>query len=296
MVTGAGGFVAGSIVRQAGPEWEVHAISRGEALLTREGLFWHRVDVRDAAGLNATVRETQPHAVIHTAALADIDYCDAHRDEAEALNVGVTEQLARLCRETGARMVHLSTDTVFDGTKGNYRETDAPGPVNFYAETKVRAEQIVSATLPNAVIARLSLVVGFPVLGTGNSFLAKLVPALEAGHEVGAPDDEFRTPIDVITLGRALLELAGSRVPGIIHLAGNDWMSRFEIVQRIARRMGFPEGLVLPRSATGAPGRAPRPRDVSLYNAKARGTLRTRMLGFDAGLDVILDARKGLLP
>jgi dTDP-4-dehydrorhamnose reductase len=228
--------------------------------------------------------------------MADIDRCESNRDEAFAVNVGVTEALVALCRETGARMVYVSTDTVFDGKKGRYRETDPPGPINYYAETKARAESSVSKTLSEAVIARLSLVVGFPVIGAGNSLLAKIVPEFEVGRQVGAPADEYRTPIDVITAGRALLELAGGSVAGCVHLAGNDRVSRFELLRRVAARMGYPTELVVARAAGNAPGRAPRPQDVSLDNARARAVLATPMVGIERGLDLILNARKGVFP
>src|SRR4029077_560131 len=119
-----------------------------------------------------------------------------------------TRQVSDLCRETGARLVFCSTDTIFDGEHAPYAEEDPPGPVNLYAETKVEAERIVQGLGTRAVIARLSLVVGLPVLGAGNSFLARMVATLKDGRSVGMTEREVRTPVDVITVGRALLELA----------------------------------------------------------------------------------------
>jgi len=293
MVTGCGGFVAGSVVWQAGAEWEVHALSRGEALLRREGVRWHSLDLREADRLRDVFRTLKPDAVIHAAALADIDYCEAHKDIAEEVNVNVTRELAHLCREGGAKMVFPSTDTVFDGKKGNYREDDPPGPLNFYAETKVRAENVVAGEAGNSVVVRVALVVGLPVLGSGNSFLSRMIPAFEAGREVGVPEEEVRSPIDVITLGRALLELAGNDFAGYLHLAGNDRLSRFAMARRIAERWGYPRELVVAKSAAAIPGRAPRPRDVSLDNTKAKATLNTPMRGLDEGLELVLEAKKG---
>ena len=297
IVTGAGGFVAGSVIIQGASDgWDVHALTRGDALTERDGIAWHQIDISDRGRLGDVVHAIRPDAIIHAAAMADIDYCEAHREEAEDVNVGVTETLARVSDDLGAKLVFLSTDTVFDGTRGMYRETDPPGPVNFYAETKVRAEQVVMMQPAQAVVARLSLIVGLPVLGVGNSLLAKVVPALQAGREVGAPDDEIRTPIDVITLAKALLELAASDVAGYIHLAGNDRLTRFAMLRRIAERMGYSSDPVVARSARGKPGRAPRPADVSLCNEKARTVLATPMRGLDEGIDLILDAQKGIFP
>ncbi len=288
IVTGANGFVAGSVLTQAGEEWQVHAVSRGELLARRDQLRWHTCDPLVPAQLTQLFHEVKPDAVIHTAALADIDFCQAHPELARAVNVDLTRTLADLCRDTGAKLVFCSTDTIFDGEHAPYNEDARPGPVNFYAETKVEAEQIVTRLGAQAVIARLSLVVGLPVLGAGNSFLARMVATLKDGRPVAATEHEVRTPVDVITVGSALLELAAGNQQGIFHLAGHDRLSRFEIAQKISTRFGFPKELVTAQAVTTSPGRAARPRDVSLDNAKACAHLKTPMRTLDEGLSLIL--------
>jgi dTDP-4-dehydrorhamnose reductase len=289
LVTGGSGFVAGSVIAQGREACEIHALSRGEAPVHREGLLWHQLDLLDTKALRRVFAQVRPDAVIHTAAIADIDYSEAHHDVARKVNVQVTRSLADLCAPAGIRLVFTSTDTVFDGQRGNYSEEDVPVPVNFYGRTKVEAEQVVAATGSKGVIARLALVVGLPVLGAGNSFLAKMISLLSQGKPYGVPAEEVRTPIDVITLGQALLELAGAEhLQGIFHLAGNDVLNRLEMVQRIAKRLGYPEDLTFASDVSKVPNRAPRPRDVSLNNAKARSMLKTPMKGLDAALDLII--------
>jgi len=288
IVTGAHGFVAGSVLAQAGAEWEVHALSRGAALTQCEGLRWHQLDPLEPHRLAELFDQVRPDALIHTAALSDIDYCQAHPELARAVNAALTRALAELCAGVGARLVLCSSDTVFDGEHAPYAEADPPGPVNAYAQTKVEAEQIVSRLGAQGVIARLALVAGLPVLGAGNSFLPRMLAALKDGRAVGMLTHEVRTPIDVITLGRALLELAASDHQGIFHLAGNTRLSRFEMAQQIAAHFGLPLNLVVAQSPASLPARAPRPRDVSLDNRKARAQLQTPMLSFAEGLTLIL--------
>lgn len=287
IVTGANGFVAGSILAQAGPDWRVHALSRGEPLAQRENLVWHRCDPLDERQLAARFDSLKPAAVIHTAAAADIDFCEQHPQVARSVNVELTRRVATLCAQTGARLVYCSTDTVFDGERAPYSEADPPGPVNCYARTKVEAEQIVTALGGQAVIARLALVVGLPILGAGNSFLARMIAAFRDGRTVAVPAREVRSPVDVITAGRALLELASGGHSGIYHLAGHDRLDRFAMAQRIAVRFGFSQDLVLAQPESVLPGRAPRPRDVSLDNAKVCANLRTPMRTFDEALSLI---------
>jgi dTDP-4-dehydrorhamnose reductase len=131
-------------------------------------------------------------------------------------------------------------------------------------------------------------VVGLPLLGTGNSFLAKMMISLKAGRTVATPAEEIRTPVDVITVGRALLELAAGDHSGIFHIAGASRVSRLELNRAITTRFGFSQDLLVAQPANATPGRAPRPRDVSLANDKARAQLKTPMLTLDEGLSLIL--------
>jgi len=289
LVTGFGGFVAGSVVKQAGVEWDVIALSRKRIINCRDDITHFQFDLREYDRLRQVIEEVQPAVVIHSAAIANIDVCQHHQEEAETVNVGVTRHLAELCRQQGARMVFCSTDTVFDGMQGMYIEADVAHPLNFYAETKVRAEQIAQAELDDIVVARLSLVMGFPLIGAGNSFLASMVASFQQGNSVPVPENEIRTPIDVVTLGRALLELAGSDFTGVLHLAGNTRLNRYEMAIQIADRLGFPRELVKCTNSNAMPDRAPRPDDVSLDNSKAKHVLTTPMLDLSEGLGLILE-------
>lgn len=287
LVTGAQGFVAGSVLAQAGNDWDVHAMSRGAAA-ARPFIRWHVCDPLAPGAVASVFSRVRPAAVIHTAAVADIDFCQTHPDLARAANVELTRTIAAACRESGARLVFCSTDTVFDGEHAPYDEDAAPGPVNVYAETKVEAERLVAELGAGAVIARLSLVLGLPLLGVGNSFLVRMLAGFKEGRPIGTTDREVRTPIDVITAGRALLELAALKQRGVFHLGGLTRVNRLELNQKIAERFGFPQRLVVAQAADANPNRAPRPRDVSLSIERARAELKTPMLTLDEGLSLIL--------
>lgn len=292
LVTGGHGFVAGSILVQAAGSWRVHVLSRSAAGAAPPLCAWHQADPADPVAVERLLQELRPDAIIHTAAIADIDYCQAHPDQARSVNVGFTRTLAAWCARSGARFVFCSTDTVFDGEHAPYRETDSPGPINTYAETKVAAEHVVSELLPGAAIARLALVIGLPVLGAGNSILARMMENLRQGRELRMPLKEVRTPIDVFTAGQALLELAANDLRGFVHLGGRTRLNRYEMTLLIASRLGLPTHLIFPIEDPSAPGRAPRPRDVSLDVARACAELSTRMLPFDSGLERIVEHAK----
>ena len=295
LATGCGGFVGSAVAHEMRPPWECHALTRGPALLHREGQVWHTLNILSAPDLERVFNAVSPDVVIHAAACADIDLCEADKDAAHNINVEVTRNLAQLCRARETRMILVSTDTVFDGTKGNYTESDPPGPVNWYAETKAAAERIVAGLPSNWVVVRTSLVAGLPLLGSGKSSISRALSVLQAGGELAVSDREIRSPIDVVTLARALIELAGMDFSGYLHLAGNDVLNRFDMTRRIAAKFGLPVHLVVPRTSADASGGAPRPLDVSLCNAKARSMLKTPMLGLEAGLDLALSTKKGIV-
>jgi dTDP-4-dehydrorhamnose reductase len=287
-ITGGGGFVAGSVIHQAPSGWELHALSGKEPLTRRKGLVWHTLDLKQPDEVKWALAEIAPDVVIHAAATADIDLCEGQPDVARTLNVTLTQTVANACSRGGWRLISISSDNVFDGERGHYTEADPPSPINEYARTKAAGEAIVAA-VPGSTIARIALVMGFGPLGGGNSFLERTIPMLRAGKTIYVPPEEVRTPIDVLTLGQALLELADGSFQGVIHLAGNDALDRVSLTRRIAERFGYSPGLVRPRAPEQIAGRAPRPRDVSLSNDKARAVLATPMLDFCAALDRVFD-------
>lgn len=290
LITGYGGFVAGSVVQAAAQsqEWEIHAVGRHESVQTAYAVQAHIADLCDTQALADIMLSVKPQAVIHTAAKADIDYCEHHPDEAKQINQDVPRTLAELCTQTSAKLVHCSTDTVFDGKKGMYKECDPPQPLNTYAQTKANAEAAVRAAAPDAVVARLSLVMGLPLIGAGNSFLARLLDDLNHGRRGRFLTNEIRTPLDVITAGHALLELAQNDFAGIIHLAGSTRLSRYDMACQIAKHLGYAESLIEPVDLSAMKGRAPRPPDASLDNTLAKSVLSTPMLTLLDGLDLVL--------
>jgi dTDP-4-dehydrorhamnose reductase len=294
IITGGGGFVAGGVIHQAPSDWELHVLSEKEPLTRRSGLVWHTVDWNDPTAARPIIADVAPQVVLHAAAIGNIDFCEQHPDRAHLANVEWTAAVAAAAATQGCRLLYLSTDTVFDGilqaaaaARGGYAEEDPPSPINEYARTKAAGERLV-AQAANHVIVRAALVMGFGLLGAGNSFLERTAAMLRDQQAIYVPPKEIRTPIDVVTLSRALLELCAGDFRGTLHLAGNERLDRVSLTRRLATRLGFSPELVVPRAPDQIAGRAPRPRDVSLCNHRARALLKTPMRDFDSALELVI--------
>lgn len=229
----------------------------GSALLRlRPTASGERVEVRDAAAVAEVLARLAPDVVIHTAYRQE-------GPEAWAINVKGSANVALAARELGCRLIHVSTDVVFDGRKGSpYVEEDVPAPCTEYGVSKAAAEQQVVDAQPDALIVRTSLLVGGPGAARSKHELMAVDP------EVTFYEDEIRSPIQVTDLAAALLELAETDLTGILHVAGADDVSRAELAELVAGR-------------PVRRGRAPRdrPLDCSLDSSRARAMLSTELRG-----------------
>ena len=237
-VTGATGFL-GTELRRLAPD------ATGE-----------RVEIRDPAAVEALLERLRPDVVIHTAYRQD-------GPEAWGITVDGAEHVARAAQHLGARLVHLSTDVVFDGLKGApYVEDDPLSPVTDYGRAKAEAERRVAAAHPGALLVRTSLILGGPGHEASKHEVSSRDPSFTF-H-----DDEIRCPVQVGDLAAALLELAALDVAGPLHVAGADALSRADLAELVGG------GSV--HRGPAAPGR---PLDCSLDSSRAQALLRTRLRG-----------------
>lgn len=284
-VTGASGFLGGHICQEATRHWEVFGAFHRHATLP-ESTKSVKVDLSKSERLFEILDKIDPGAVIH-AAVMQVDECERAPDLAQRINVEATRVIAEWCGQRQRRMIYISSDLVFDGKTGGYAETDAPQPINLYGQTKRDGEIATLLACPHACVARLPLMYGFP-LARGYCFFAGMFAQLQKKEIVTVFHDQYRTPGLVANMAEALLELAGSSFSGIIHLGGAKRGSRYEFAQALCREAGFDEGLLQPVSMVEAKTLAARPQDVALKNTRAPSVLKTSLLGFEEGLQVLL--------
>jgi len=222
-ITGAGGLIGHYLVQNAShsaPDWKVRSLTRAD------------LDLTDFGRVRWLFGNELPGLVIHCAALTKTPACQKNPVLAHQLNVEVTQVLAELAADIP--FIFFSTDLVFDGRKGNYRETDAVNPLNVYAETKVAAEEIVLRN-PRHTVIRTSLNFGNSPTGD-RSFGEELRRAWQAGKTLQLFTDEFRCPIAAEVTAQAVWSLVHQNRAGVYHLAGTERLSRWEIGQLLATR------------------------------------------------------------
>jgi dTDP-4-dehydrorhamnose reductase len=263
LITGASGYLGRHLVARAGARWRLSGTHLRGAPPT--GLDSRQLEVRDAAAVERLLRELQPQVVLHT----------AYQRDDPSVTIEGTRNLARSCGRLGARLMLVSTDLVFDGRRGQYRESDPTSPVESYGASKVEAEREVLAQ--GGVVARTSLIYGFNPLDPITEKL--VVKPLQGGEPSTLFLDELRCPVYAPDLADALLELASMEFQGLIHLSGPQRLNRYELGVRLAHRLGLdPSGL---RAGRAADLSLLRPADCSLDTSLARRLLKTRLRSVD---------------
>lgn len=270
-VTGAGGLIGGELLRSA-PSLNLR---RRVIALTRSDL-----ELRNPTAVQRRFEEERPTAILHCAALSRSPLCEANPETARLDNVEATRHLVELSSET--RLIFLSTDLVFDGLKGAYREEDPTNPLSEYARTKVQAEALVR-THPRHLIVRTSLNYGHTP-GGNRSFNEEMAQAWRAGKLLKLFVDEFRCPIPVSVTARALWELLEQEVVGTLHLAGAERLSRWDIGSLLAVRQRELNPRLEPSSLKDYRG-APRSPDIALDSSRAQRLLSFPLPRFSEWLE-----------
>ena len=245
LIIGASGFIGRHLMRRLSEtrRHEVFATYRSRAPMD-DGNSWRRVELTDAAGLEQVFQSARPDVVVHLAAIADLRTAERDPETATAVNVTATSSIALLSNLQRAKLIFVSTEYVFGGERGYYREDDTPRPTTHYGRTKWQAEQEVAKLATRWNILRTSIVYGWPAPGLRN-FVPWLIENLRNGHPYYGSTDVYRTPIFVGHLTDGIAELVKGEYPGIHHVAGRDWVSMYDFAIAIANAFHLDHELVV---------------------------------------------------
>ena len=245
------------------------------------------VDITDRENITQKIKNSNAAIVLHLAAKTDVDGCEEDKSlgvngEAWKINVLGTKNIADACLESNKKLIYVSTDFVFDGTKEVYSEEDIPNPINWYAKTKYEGEKIVQPLKTPWIIARIS----YPYRSSflRNDFLRAILSRLQNNEQVLAVTDHKFTPTFVDDIAFALDALIKSNSSGIFHVVGSQSLTPYDAAILIANEFRLDQKLIVKTTrAEFFNNRAPRPFQLVIKNDKI-GELEVKMRGFEEGL------------
>jgi len=291
LITGSNGLLGQKLVHQlrntAGVD--LLATSKGNnRISTTEGYNYSELDITDPSQIQDIFKEFQPHAVINTAAMTNVDACESNKALCDILNVDAVQYLCDASVQHNSHLVHLSTDFVFDGKSGPYSEEETPAPLSYYGQSKVRSETIVkNAGLKHWSIARTIIVYGVAEQMSRSNIVLWAKQALEGGQPLTIVDDQFRMPTLAEDLANGCICILKKEANGIYHLSGKDFMSILELVQRVAKHFKLPTTQITPIKSSVLNQAAQRPPKTGFVLAKAMNDLEYAPHSFEEGLAIL---------
>jgi dTDP-4-dehydrorhamnose reductase len=286
LVTGASGLLGVNLAHEAAKEHTVTGVVNKRAFES-EAFEVRQVDLLAPNAIPQLLDESQPDWIVHCAAIANVDECEKNPDLAYLMNAELPGELARQVAPRGIPLIHISTDAVFDGAKGDYTETDAPHPLSTYAKTKLIGEQEVEDAYPEAIIARVNM---FGWSLTGKRSLAEFFfYNLRDGKTVKGFTDVFFCPMLVNDLAVVFIEMLKKGLSGLYHVVSPTCMSKYDFGVAIADKFGLDAGLIAPVSVTEGGLAAVRSPNLTLKADKLVKALGSPLPNIEDGLSRLYD-------
>ena len=281
LITGASGLYGSKLAQMAlSKNYEVY--SSDIQSLSVYGNFV-KLDISGKEQVDEAFKTIKPDVVVHAATLTDVDKCELNKELAWKVNVEGTKNIVEAAKTAGSFLIYISTDYVFGGETGNYKETDTPNPINYYGVTKLKAEEIVK-TQKEYFIARPSVIYGStPAAGKVN-FALWLIETLRKDERVKIITDQWNTPTLNTSLAEMTLEVIACKLTGIYHLCGATRISRFEFAEQIADVFSLDKSLIDKVLSSQFTWPAKRPMDSSLDTSKAQQTFQVKPLEMNEAL------------
>ena len=297
IVTGSNGLLGQKVTDLfiQDPEIELIATSVGPNRHNlKDGYTYEELDVLDLDRLNTLVERYRPDSIIHTAAMTNVDACEAERAKCYALNVQSVKNLIDVCQIRDIQLIHLSTDFIFDGENGPYTEEAEPNPLSYYGETKLESELILKKSSCRWAILRTIIVYGIVNDMSRSNIVLWAKGALEKGESIHVVNDQWRMPTLAEDLAACCLLAVKKNASGVFNASGKDLMSILEIVERVADHYGLNKSLIKAISAESLNQVAKRPKKTGFILDKAILELGYSPHSFEEGMAIMDKQLKSL--
>ena len=250
VITGSNGLLGQKLVKLFlnKSTYEIHALSRGDNRLhNKEGYTYYNIDLLVKPDLLKVLDQIGPDVIIHTAAMTNVDACEQQQEECDHMNIDVVGNILSYCKGREVYLVHLSTDFIFDGTKGDvYKEDDIPHPVNYYGLSKWKSEIMIEESKIDCAILRTILVYGLVDDNDRSNIVLWVKNSLENEKDIYVVTDQLRMPTFAEDLAEACWLAVESRAKGVYNVSSNELMSIYDIALSIADAFGLDKKYIHP--------------------------------------------------
>lgn len=275
VVTGSNGLLGQTLIDllAQNPQYKVYGFSKGKNRHPNTSFHYTAIDLTQNKELDAAIREIKPDFVINTAAMTHVDVCEQNKQQCDRINVEMVAWLCEICKSLNIHLVHLSTDFVFDGSQGNYREDDEVNPLSYYADSKVRSELVVKQSGIKHTILRTILVYGHVHDMSRTNIVLWVLDALQKGEPIRVVHDQYRMPTFVHSLANACVLAIEKSVEGVFHISSSQLMSVYQIAFQVAQVFQLDTKLIQPISSEALNQPANRPKKTGFDLSKAKEEL-----------------------
>ena len=287
VITGSNGLLGQSLLNlllKDKDSYQVYGFSRGKNRSGREDFNYISIDITEKEELDKKLEQIQPDYIINTAAMTQVDDCETNKQACDILNVDVVKWMTRFASKLKTHIIHLSTDFIFDGKKGYYKETDKPNPLSYYGLSKLKSEQVLKDSKINFTILRTILVYGKVFDMSRSNIVLWVREMLEKNKEITIVDDQYRMPTYVEDLAMACKIAMDKKALGIYHISSNTLLSVYEIAQQIAEVFGLDKSLIKPISTSTLNQTAARPAKTGFDLTKTKSELKFHPKSFKEDL------------
>lgn len=268
-------------------DFDFIASGKGSNRHPKKDIHYIQLDITNQNMVNEVMDTHQPNFLINTAAMTNVDACEDDKELCDQLNVNAVKYLAMACERNQTRMVHLSTDFIFDGTEGPYAEDASPAPLSYYGESKLKGELLVKEHCSDWSILRTVLVYGIVNDMSRSNIVLWAKEALMNQKEINVVDDQFRTPTLAEDLAQGCYLACKHEAQGIYNISGKDFMSIYELVERVAKYYDLPMSKVGRTDSKSLNQKAMRPPVTGFILDKAITDLGYQPRTFEEGIDLL---------
>lgn len=295
LITGSNGLLGQKLVYKLKdkPGITLIATARGEnRLVNKSGYQYEPLDITNYENVKSVFTKHKPDVIINTAAMTNVDACETDREGALLMNATSVEYQIKVLESLQSEnykphFIHLSTDFIFDGTHGPLTEEEKPNPLSYYAETKLKAEELVQASKLKWAMARTVLVYGIVDNMSRSNIVLWVKQNLEQGKTINVVDDQFRTPTLAEDLADGCILIAEKGATGIYNVSGKDFMSILELAQKVADYYKLNKTLINPSKSSDIKQPAKRPPRTGFIIDKAKKDLGYNPHSFEEGIKLM---------